>query len=114
MSITSGDLRRRGAAGADWRDHAACRDADPELFFPLGTRGASVPQVEQAKLVCRACPVSLPCLRWALEHGDAGVWGGTTDEERRRRREARALGEARPRAPFSQAFPRAFGSFSRT
>lgn len=101
MSITSGDLRRRGAAAADWRDHAACRDADPELFFPLGTRGASLPQVEQAKLVCRACPVSRPCLRWALEHGDAGVWGGTTDEERRRRREARALGEARPRAPFS-------------
>ena len=92
MSITSKDLRRRDAAGKDWRDYAACRDVDPELFFPLGTVGASLPQIEQAKRVCRVCPVSRPCLRWALDHGDDGVWGGTTEEERRKRRQSRALG----------------------
>lgn len=90
MSITSQDLlRRRDAAGTDWRHRAACRDVDPDLFFPLGTVGASVPQIEQAKQICRACPVCPSCLRWALDHGADGVWGGTTEEERRRQRRSR-------------------------
>lgn len=94
MSITSKEFlqRRQGAAGLDWQDYAACRDVDPDLFFPLGTVGASLPQIEQAKRVCRMCPVSGPCLRWALDHGDDGVWGGTTEEERRKSRQSRALG----------------------
>jgi hypothetical protein len=68
MSITSKGLlqRRQGAAGTDWRAYAACRDVDPDSFFPLGTTGASLPQIEQATQVCRTCPVSRPCLRWAL------------------------------------------------
>jgi WhiB family transcriptional regulator, redox-sensing transcriptional regulator len=92
VSITSKGFlqRRQDAAGMDWRNYAACRNADPDLFFPLGTVGASLPQIEQAKQVCRTCPVSKTCLRWALDNGDAGVWGGTTDEERRRRRQPRA------------------------
>jgi WhiB family redox-sensing transcriptional regulator len=96
MSITSKSLlqRRQDAADMDWRSHAACRGVDPDLFFPLGTVGASLAQIEQAKQVCRTCPVSRPCLRWALDSGDAGVWGGTTDEERRRRRRSRALSES--------------------
>jgi WhiB family redox-sensing transcriptional regulator len=91
MSITSkGILQRlRDAAGMDWRDYAACRHVDPDLFFPLGAVGASLPQVEEAKRVCEACPVSRPCLRWALAHEDAGIWGGTTEEERRRYRRSR-------------------------
>ena len=96
MSLTSQDLlqRRRDAADMDWRDYAACRDSDPELFFPLGAVGASVPQIEQAKRICRTCPVCGPCLRWALDHGDAGVWGGTTEEERRKQRRSRASGDS--------------------
>jgi WhiB family transcriptional regulator, redox-sensing transcriptional regulator len=92
MSITSKGLlqRRRDAAGMDWRNYAACRDVDPDLFFPLGTVGASLPQIEQAKQVCGTCPVAKACLRWALDSGDAGVWGGTTDEERRGHRRSRA------------------------
>ena len=85
MSNTSRGLleRRRDAVGTDWRNYAACRDVDPDLFFPLGTSGASLLQIEEAKQICRTCPVSAPCLRWALDSGDAGVWGGTTEEERR-------------------------------
>ncbi len=69
----------------DWRNHAACRDADPDLFFPLGTSGASVLKIEEAKQICRTCSVRGPCLQWALDNGDTGVWGGTTEDERRRR-----------------------------
>ncbi len=50
---------------ANWRDEAACRDADPDLFFPTG-------------------PAQARCLAWALDHGVTdGVWGGTTEDERR-------------------------------
>lgn len=77
--------RRSGGVGdPGWRDHAACRRLDPELFFPISTLGSARPQIEAAKQVCRSCPVRLTCLRWALVTGqDAGVWGGTTEQERR-------------------------------
>ena len=68
----------------DWRDHAACRDEDPELFFPVGTSGPALLQIAEAKAVCRRCPVSSECLKWALTSGqDAGVWGCMSEDERR-------------------------------
>ena len=77
----------------DWRHRAICRDGDPELFFPIGNTGPALLQIEQAKAVCRRCPVSQDCLTWALETGqDAGVWGGLSEDERRalKRRTARS------------------------
>ncbi|MFF0337927.1 WhiB family transcriptional regulator [Streptomyces fimicarius] len=69
----------------NWRTRAACRVEDPDLFFPIGTTGPAVAQAEEAKAVCRRCPVMERCLDWALESGqDYGVWGGTDEEERRR------------------------------
>ncbi|MFJ9530475.1 WhiB family transcriptional regulator [Streptomyces cyaneofuscatus] len=68
-----------------WRAHAACRDEDPDLFFPIGTSGPAIAQAEEAKAVCRRCPVMEACLDWALESGqDHGVWGGTDETDRRR------------------------------
>ncbi|MER5279057.1 WhiB family transcriptional regulator [Streptomyces sp. NPDC002809] len=68
----------------NWRTQAACRDEDPDLFFPIGSTGPAVVQTEDAKGVCRGCPVREECLRWALENGqDAGVWGGLDETERR-------------------------------
>jgi WhiB family transcriptional regulator, redox-sensing transcriptional regulator len=70
--------------GVSWRDDAACRNADPDLFFPIGEAGPALSQIDQAKRICRTCPVRTPCLAWALENGvGAGVWGGATEEERR-------------------------------
>jgi WhiB family transcriptional regulator, redox-sensing transcriptional regulator len=70
--------------GVNWRDDAACRNADPDLFFPIGGAGPALHQIEGAKRVCRACPVRAPCLAWALDNGVAsGVWGGATEDERR-------------------------------
>ncbi len=69
---------------ASWRDHAACRDADPDLFFPVGTTGPAQHHLDEAKRICRACPAQTQCLAWALDRGVTdGVWGGTTADERR-------------------------------
>ena len=68
----------------DWRDNAACRDTDPDLFFPVGTTGPAIEQIETAKAVCRACDVQKDCLDYALTtNQDSGIWGGTSEEERR-------------------------------
>ena len=67
-----------------WRELAACRDTDPDLFFPVGTTGPAIEQIEAAKRVCNECEVREPCLEFALESNqDSGVWGGTSEEERR-------------------------------
>lgn len=64
----------------NWRQQAACRDQNLNIFFPVGTTG----QTEQAKAVCARCPVAEACLEWALNtNQDAGIWGGTTEDERR-------------------------------
>jgi WhiB family transcriptional regulator, redox-sensing transcriptional regulator len=81
----------------NWREIAACRDADPDLFFPVGTAGPALRQIEEAKRICRACPAQARCLAWALDHGVAsGVWGGTTQDERRAIR--RSAEKSRPSA----------------
>ena len=76
--------RSTGAERTNWRDHAACSGLDPDLFFPVSTAGASLTDIEAAKRVCQRCPVTTPCLHWALDLGQvSGIWGGTTEEERR-------------------------------
>ena len=80
--------------GLDWRDRAECTKYDPELFFPTGNKGPALMQIEEAKAVCRECPVIDTCLKWALDTGqDFGVWGGLSEDERKavKRREARRL-----------------------
>ncbi|MFF2773824.1 WhiB family transcriptional regulator [Streptomyces sp. NPDC058052] len=68
-----------------WRAAAACQEADPDLFFPVGTGSPALAQAEEAKKVCRRCPVREECLRCAMagSHPPAGVWGGLTENERR-------------------------------
>jgi WhiB family redox-sensing transcriptional regulator len=73
----------------DWRRFAACRDSDPDLFFPIGTTGPAVDQIAAAKRVCAACEAQSPCLEFALiSNQEAGVWGGTSEEERRKLRKS--------------------------
>lgn len=68
----------------DWRHYAACRDADPELFYPVGHGSVADPQIEAAKQWCRHCPVATQCLQYALTVGDDhAVLGGTSPDERR-------------------------------
>ena len=64
---------------ARWRELAACRGADLEVFFP--GRGESA---EPARQVCAACPVRQPCLDYAITNRIThGIWGGLTERERR-------------------------------
>ena len=84
----------------DWRAKAACRDKDPELFFPVGNTGAAYQQIEEAKAVCRTCKVIDACLKCALDtNQDYGVWGGLSEDERR------ALKRRAMRTRRSQALP---------
>jgi WhiB family redox-sensing transcriptional regulator len=77
-----------------WTDRAACRDEDPELFFPISATGPGRAQAAEATAVCARCPVRGECLEYALTTGqEAGIWGGLTEEERRAR--GRARGRAR-------------------
>lgn len=60
---------------ADWRRRAACRDAGPELFYPVGSIGPAAEQIEQAKAICQGCPVRRACLEFAVTADEQyGVW----------------------------------------
>lgn len=74
----------------EWLNLGACRDEDPDLFFPITSAGPARAQVTAAKAVCARCTVRDACLRFALEaRQDHGVWGGMNEDERRAIRRAR-------------------------
>ena len=77
-----------------WRNEAACRHVDADLFFPVGSSGDAVGHIKAAQAICRRCPVQEACLRFALAtNQDAGVWGGKDENERRTmRKHQRARG----------------------
>jgi WhiB family redox-sensing transcriptional regulator len=65
-----------------WREDAACRDEDTNIFFPVTDEDAG-----PAKAICAVCPVREECLEFALAtRQEDGVWGGLTETERRRLR----------------------------
>lgn len=74
----------------DWMDDAVCREIGTEIFFP---NTGENPQ--EARAVCRDCPVRVECLNHALNLEDSGVWnvigiwGGTSVKERARLRRSR-------------------------
>jgi hypothetical protein len=75
-----------------------------ERFFPgaeeATAHGVAVPDYVPADVAaaCASCGVRLRCLRFALEHDEAGVWGGVSEAARARWR--RKVG----RSPQALAF----------
>jgi WhiB family redox-sensing transcriptional regulator len=72
-----------------WREQAACRTGghDPDLWFPRGYSAPYEAQVEQARAVCRTCPVFQACEQWALgTYLEYGITAAMTPDERRRER----------------------------
>jgi len=69
-----------------WMAEGTCRQTDPELFYYQEDGMPEWPgRIEQAKAVCRVCPVRGECLEWALEsEDDWAIMGGLTPIERRR------------------------------
>src|SRR5215216_3088972 len=77
-----------GGEERDWRLEAACREVDPELFFP---DPGQAPQAAQAKAVCAGCGVRGSCLETVLHGPQArddhtGIFAGTTASDRVRLR----------------------------
>lgn len=69
----------------EWQLRAACREVSTSVFFhPENERGnARSSREEQAKAVCRRCPVMWPCREHALAAAEPyGVWGGLGEHER--------------------------------
>ena len=61
-----------------WMEDGACRQVDPNIFFP--DRGENP---RRGKEVCGNCPVFAQCRAYALSDPSIkGVWGGTTTIER--------------------------------
>lgn len=63
-----------------WREEAACRGMEADLFFPEKYCNAT-----EIKKICREqCSVRQECLDYALEiEAGSGIWGGTSARERR-------------------------------
>lgn len=71
-------------ATENWRVSAQCRNADPDRLFVKGAKQ------QEARVICRGCPVLTQCLSYALdERVEFGVWGGLTERERRAMLKAR-------------------------
>ncbi len=84
VALTASHLLSLTLASDEWRSYAACRDTNPDLFFPVGTTGPAIEQIESAKAICAECPAREECLEYALAtNQDSGIWGGTSEEERR-------------------------------
>ncbi|MEV8099827.1 WhiB family transcriptional regulator [Kitasatospora sp. NPDC085879] len=68
-----------------WVPSAACRTTDPRVFFSSDQEHRSQQGEEDAKKICRACPVREPCLTDAIRNQEpVGIWGGLTTKERSR------------------------------
>jgi WhiB family redox-sensing transcriptional regulator len=75
----------------NWRVDALCAHEDPELFFPVGTKGPSREQVARAKAVCNRCPVQQDCRKDSLNETH-GVWAGEDRESERQGRKVSVRG----------------------
>lgn len=72
-----------------WQRYAACRDEDPELFYPekgvtRAARAEAARRQARAVQICSGCPVMSECLQRSFDDREEfGVWGGVDEDERR-------------------------------
>lgn len=68
------------ALDPNWYEKAHCRGRRTEDFYPDFT---TAPVPADIQRLCDTCPVQGECLTRALTHGEAGIWGGTTEAQRK-------------------------------
>jgi hypothetical protein len=79
-----------GLVRGEWKEHGACRQIDPDLWFADSSRRIHA----RAASICDRCPVRRPCLAWALVFDERfGVWGGLSPAGRRALRRRLTAGE---------------------
>lgn len=73
----------------DWRARSACSQVDPDLHHPEGWGKRYARQIDEAKTICRSCPVLADCHAWITEYeagrsyyGRYSIWAAKTPEER--------------------------------
>jgi WhiB family redox-sensing transcriptional regulator len=65
---------------SNWRERAACRGTDVELFY-----SELESDIRLALSICAGCEVRLACHDHAMRAREAfGIWGGTPERQRRR------------------------------
>jgi WhiB family redox-sensing transcriptional regulator len=70
-----------------WQQYGACRGQGTDEFI-IGRGG----DYDRSRQLCADCPVSKPCLEFALADSDLiGMWGGTSERQRREIRAGRRV-----------------------
>lgn len=77
-ALAGTEICKRCKKPDDWQQHAACLDANPEIFF---SENDDYKTINQAKSFCHRCPIKGFCLEegWNEKYG---VWGGFSVDER--------------------------------
>ena len=80
----------------DAKVRIACRESDPDAWFPDFEKPKG-PKYTEPKKLCGKCPVKDLCLEFALVNDEAhGLWGGLTPGERQQLRN-RGRSNGRPK-----------------
>lgn len=80
---TLDEFKQQLTGGADWFDHANCKGRTQLFFPPRAERPQARARREaQARLLCTACPVQVPCREFARSNHEYGYWGGESEEDR--------------------------------
>jgi WhiB family redox-sensing transcriptional regulator len=68
---------------AGWVEQALCRKFnDPKIWFP--DEAGDTEAAQEAKEICKQCPVIEACLEWAIDNNEQGIWGGMGISQRAR------------------------------
>lgn len=86
--------------------HGLCKgDPHPDDWHIVSKNGLLSYGNQRALETCRRCPAREACLQWAIDNGETGIWGATTDAQRAHHR--RQPGSTRQGRPWTEADDRA-------
>jgi WhiB family transcriptional regulator, redox-sensing transcriptional regulator len=75
-----------GSSLNQWVSEAACKDANPDLFF-ADNGNFNGGKTKKALKICEECSCVMSCLEWALTSGDQyAILGGMTPTQRQKYR----------------------------